>query len=653
MIIRAPYGSWASHIGASDLAAAGVRLSEIRLDGGDVYWLERRPEEQGRTALVCRRASGLTADVLTQRWSVRSTAHEYGGGSYAVRDGLIVFVDAEGQNLFTHRRGDHPTALTEPDRPARSVRFADLTISPDLRYVVAVRERHQSGEVVNDLVAVALDGEHRGTMAVLAEGHDFYSTPRISPAGDRLAWLTWDHPQMPWDGTDLWVADIDTGRDAPIALATERHVAGGPAESVVQPEWSPRRVLHFVSDRNGWWNLYRTDDGAGVTIPVVERTAEYAGPQWVFGLSWYGFDGDRVVAARAEAGRWSLGVIEPDADGSERDLDLPYTDIESVVVCGGAAVFAGGSATEPQSIVRVDLDRGAPTVLRRSQEPDRADLVSAGQPFEFPTGPDGTALAHGFWYRPTNPAFVADLDERPPLLVRGHSGPTSAARTTYDAAVQFWTSRGFGVVDVNYRGSTGYGREFRHALRGGWGVTDVEDCVAAARFLADRGDVDPDRCVMRGSSSSGLTVLRALQTTERFAAASISYGVADLELLARDTHKFEARYLDSLVGPYPEARAVYEARSPLHTAASIGSPLIVFHGADDAVVPPAQAHALVAALDSAGVPVAYLEFPDEGHGFRRASTLIRVAEAELWFFGRLLGFTPADPLDPVDVRNLS
>lgn len=651
MIVRAPYGSWASHIDASDLAAAGVRLSEARLDGGDVYWLERRPDEQGRNALVCRRASGHTADVLTQRWSVRSTVHEYGGGSYAVRDGLIVFVQADDQCLYTHRRGGHPTELTESVRPTRSVRFADLAISPDLRYVVAVREQHRADGVVNDLVAIALDGEHRGTMAVLAEGHDFYSTPRISPAGDRLAWLTWDHPRMPWDGTDLWVADIDTGRAEPIALATERHVAGGPAESVVQPEWSRRGVLHFVSDRNGWWNLYRADDGAGVTVPVVERAAEFAGPQWVFGLSWYGFDGDRVVAARAEAGRWSLGVIDP--DGDETDLGLPYTDIESLVVAGRTAVFAGGSPTEPQCIVRVDLGSGAPTVLRRSQEPDRADLVSVGQPFEFPTGPDGAATAYGLWYRPTNPAYVADLDERPPLLVRGHSGPTSAARTTYDAAVQFWTSRGLGVVDVNYRGSTGYGRDFRHALRGGWGVTDVEDCVAAARFLAERGDVDPARCVMRGSSSSGLTVLRALQTSDRFAAASVSYGVADLELLARDTHKFEARYLDSLIGPYPEARAVYEERSPVHNVAGITAPLIVFHGADDAVVPPTQAHAVVDALTTAGVPVAYVEFADEAHGFRRAETLARVAGAELWFFGRVLGFRPADSLEPVEVRNLS
>lgn len=647
----APYGGWRSPIAPADLAVAGVRLSEVRVDGDDLYWIERRPTEGGRNALVRRQSSGHTGDVLTMAWSARTTAHEYGGGSFAVRDGVVVFANDDDQRLYDIQPGRHPLPVTKAPKPTRSVRFADITIHPSGAFAVAVREVHAGRHVTNDLVAVALTGRGRGDVTELASGHDFYSSPRISPAGDRMAWLTWDQPQMPWDGTELWVADVDTERDPPAALSATRLVAGSADESVVQPEWDVDGTLYFASDRTGWWNLYVTDDAKGETRPVTTGDVEFAGPQWVFGLSWFTFLADgRIAAAFTAAGTWRLAVVEP-ATGRLDEVPTPYTDISYVAALGNDVVYVGGSPVEPQVVARTDVSIRRTAAIRSTQAPPDPGVVSVPEPIDFATS--GGATAHAFFYRPANRDYAAPDGELPPLIVIGHGGPTSATRTAYNAAIQFWTTRGVAVVDVNYRGSTGYGRAYRDALKGRWGLADVDDCIAAARHLVTTGQVDGKRLAIRGGSAGGYTVLRALTATKDFAAAASHYGVADLEVLARDTHKFEARYLDGLVGPYPERRDIYVERSPIHHAERITAPLIVLQGLDDAVVPPGQSEMIVEALRQKGVPVAYLEFEGEGHGFRRADSVIRAAEAELAFFGRMLGFAPADELPPVAIHNLS
>lgn len=645
MVPAAPYGTWPSPIAPADLAGGGVKLSEVRADGDTLYWIERRPLEGGRNALVRRSASGLVTDVLTERWSARSKVHEYGGGSYAVLDDTVVFVNSDDQCLYLVEPRGTPAALTAPPVTPRSVRFADLHFDPAGQYVVAVRETHDGPDVRNDLVAVWLEGPDRGALSVLATGHDFYASPRLTADGDRLAWLTWDHPRMPWDGTELWVADVaGAAEGGPVELTDARVVAGGPEESVVQPEWLDDR-LHFVSDRSGWWNIYRSGD----TEPVGARDAEFAGPQWVFGLTWYaGLPDGRIAAAVNERGLWRLGVI--DADRRWTDLDTPLTDISYVGAWGDHVVCIGGGPTEAPAVVVIDPDSGAMRTLRQPAEPVHPGYVSRPEAIDFPT--TGGGVAHAFFYAPANKDVLGPREERPPLIVTSHGGPTSAARAVYDIAVQFWTSRGFAVVDVNYRGSTGFGRAYRDALRGAWGVADADDCVAAARHLVATGRVDGDRLAIRGGSAGGYTTLRVLTTTTDFAVAACYYGVADAEALARDTHKFEARYLDSLIGPYPQRREIYVERSPVHVAGRITAPLIVFQGLDDAVVPPSQSEAIVDAVRDAGVPVAYLPFAGEGHGFRQASTIIRCAEAELWFYGRILGLAPAGNVPPVPVDNL-
>jgi dipeptidyl aminopeptidase/acylaminoacyl peptidase len=483
-----------------------------------------------------------------------------------------------------------------------------------------VRERHlDDGQVVNDLVVLTLDRD--GEPEVVAEGHDFYAAPRFGPGG-RLAWLCWDHPRMPWDGTEL---EVDG-----------RRVAGGPEESVSQPRWSPEGVLHWISDRTGWWNLYRQGQ------PLAPMEAEFAGPDWAFGQSTYAFlPGGRVVATWTGGGTGRLGLL------GEEPLDLPYRSFSSLRAYGDKVAVVAASPTAAPCVVVVDPATGEVTIVRESRPtPVDPGYLSTPRPVSFAT--TGGRTAHALFYPPANRDCEAPAGELPPLVVTSHGGPTAAASTALDLRTQFWTSRGVAVVDVDYGGSTGYGRPYRQALAGQWGVVDVDDCVAAARHLAGAGEVDGRRMVVRGSSASGLTALLAL-TRGVFAAGASLYGVADLAALATDTHKFESRYLDGLVGPWPEAADVYRERSPVHQADRLSAPLIVFQGLDDKVVPPAQAEVLVDALRRAGLPFAYLTFPGEGHGFRRAETLRRVVEAELSFYGQVLGFSPADDIEPVEI----
>jgi dipeptidyl aminopeptidase/acylaminoacyl peptidase len=546
-------------------------------------------------------------DVLPPPFSARTTVHEYGGGAFAVHGDDVYFSNFADQRLY--RLGAGPIT-PEGD----GARYADGDVHPDGTSLACVREHG----TLNQLVLVPTDGSSPPT--VVAQGHDFYAAPRWSPDGSRLAWLAWDHPRMPWDGT---VLEVDGQRRA-----------GGPDESISQPRWSPDGALHWISDRTGWWNLYREGE------PVAPMDAEFAGPDWVFGQSTYAFLPDgRLIAAWSARGTTKLAVL------GDEPLDLPYTSFSSIRVFGDRiAAIAASPTIAPQVVVLDD----PPTVVRRSRPtPVDPGYLSTPRPIEFPT--TGGSTAHALFYPPINQDCEPPAGERPPLVVTSHGGPTSAASTSLELRTQFWTSRGFAVVDVDYRGSAGYGRAYRKELDGRWGVVDVDDCLAAARFLADAGEVDGARMAIRGSSASGLTTLLAL-TRGVFAAGASLYGVADLAALATDTHKFEARYLDGLVGPWPEAAEVYRARSPLTHAGELSAPLIIFQGLDDKVVPPAQAEVLVAALRAAGLPFAYLTFEGEAHGFRRAETLRRVMEAELSFYGQVLGFTPADDIEPVEIE---
>jgi dipeptidyl aminopeptidase/acylaminoacyl peptidase len=650
----APYGSWRSPIDAETVGRAGRRLgaATIAADGA-VWWAEGRPSEQGRTVLMRRAPGGAPEEVTPEGSNVRTRVHEYGGGSWALAaPDLALFVDFADQRLYRQSLGGPPAPLTpEPPAPA-AWRYADARVTPHGATVVCVRELHGEGEAENQIAAVPLDGS--ADPRPLASGRDFYSFPRPSPDGRWLAWTCWDHPNMPWDGTELWLAPLD-------APAEARRVAGGPEESIFQPEWDREGRLHFVSDRDGWWNLYRLDGEPGASAeadrPAVQLTAERADlahPQWLFGGATYGFlDDGSIVCVRCAGGEERLALLEPGAERA-RDLGLPYTDFgfPSISTAGSRVAFAAAAPERETAVVLYDVASGELEEVRRASDEELdPGLVSVPRPIEFPTGEGETA--YGFFYPPANAEFEAPAGELPPLIVQSHGGPTSHATPALNREFLYWTSRGFGVVDVNYRGSSGYGRAYRNRLRGQWGIFDSEDCTAAARFLAASGEADGARLAIRGGSAGGYATLCALVFGDEFATGASYYGVADAETLATDTHKFESRYLDSLIGPYPERADLYRERSPIHFVERLRVPAILFQGLEDEVVPPSQAETMVAALRANGVPHAYLAFAGEQHGFRKAETEIRCLEAELYFYGRILGFEPADELEPVEIISSS
>jgi dipeptidyl aminopeptidase/acylaminoacyl peptidase len=618
-------------------------LSEVRPDGDDLTFLESRAEEAGRVVLVRRAADGSTTDVVGPGVNVRTRVHEYGGGAYTVRDGLVVHSEFEGNGLaLIAAPGAAPRRLV--DDPA--LRFADMELDlPRQRVLAVMEDQRTSGTEPRNLVcAVSLSD---GLVSELVTGHDFFSDPRLDPDGRRLAWLSWDHPNMPWDGSDLWVADVA----ADGSIGEPAHVAGGPGESIVQPTWAPDGSLVFVSDRSGWWNLYRWREGASGPAELAPMAAEFAEPQWLFGLRAFDVDADGTIVAVARCrGRDRLLVLAPGE--APRQLALEATNIGWLRVRNGRATFVAGSPTRPTAIVRLDLASGE---LERLRESSRLEIdpgyLSDPRFIEFPTTGGRTAFA--WYYPPTNPRVTAPADERPPLVVMSHGGPTDGVSTSLSLARQAFTSRGFAVVDVDYGGSAGYGRVYRDLLRGRWGEVDVDDCVAAARSLVDQGLADGERLAIRGGSAGGFTTLAALCFRDVFRAGTTFYGVGDLEALARFTHKFESRYLDGMVGPWPEAAEVYRQRSPVHHVDAISCPVLVMQGTDDLVVPRAQADAIVAALERRGLPRAYLLFEGEGHGFRRAENQERALAAELSFYAQVFGIALADDVEPLHVEGLA
>jgi dipeptidyl aminopeptidase/acylaminoacyl peptidase len=643
-VTATPFGGWSSPISARMLASSAVGLSETILDDGVVTWIESRPTEGGRLVVVRGDPFGEPADVTPAGFNTRTTVHEYGGGSYCVHRGTVYASNFEDQRLYRHEIAADPVAIT-PDTAGRH-RYADGRVTPDGSLILCVRERHEpSGEVVNELAAVSTDG---GEVRSIVGGHDFVAAPRISPDGATLAWVAWDHPRMPWDGTELWVGEL--ARDGVVSAA--RPVAGGPDESIFQPSWSPTGQLHFVSDRTGWWNLYRHADGEDVAL--CPRDAEFGWPMWVFGASMYAFLADgRIVCEIGERGVQRLAVLDP-ASSELLDLDVPYTAISYPYLSaeGSQAVLVAGAPTMPNAVISIDFGSRAVDVLREGERIEvDAGFLSTPRAIEFPTEADRTAFAH--FYPPMNANVEAPDGELPPLVVMSHGGPTSESTQAFSLGRQFFTSRGFAVVDVNYGGSTGYGREYRRRLNGAWGVVDTMDCIAAARYLAGEGLVDGDRLLIRGGSAGGYTTLCALVFHDDFAAGASYFGIADLEPFATGgTHKFESRYLDSLVGPYPEAAETYRARSPIHFADMLSCPVILLQGLEDQVVPPHQAEIMVEALRAKGLPYAYLPFEGEQHGFRDAGHIQQAAEAELSFYAQVFGFEPGDPIPEVRIENL-
>ena len=633
------YGTWPSPITPEAIVAETVRLSSVSLDSGTVSWIEGRPGDGGRNVLVRADTSGRLDDLTPPPFNVRSGVHEYGGGAYAVSGDRLWFSNYTDDRIHSKAGDAAPAPLTAQG----SARFGDLTLDPRRRRLLAVRETHRSNAPpVNDLVAISIDD---GSERVLASGHDFCAAPAPSPDGRHLAWLAWDQPDMPWDAATLWLAELD--RDG--VPGAPARIAGGAGGSAFQPAWSPDGVLWCVADPDGWWNLHRWRDGELRCMYRAEH--EFGKPLWQLGTTTFGFDaGGAVVCTWRTGAGWRLGRLDP--NGSMHTIALPWTSIDSLSVEGGAAAFIGGAPDRSTSVVTVDLESGALQVLRTSSTLSIDDrLLSRPVALSFPTG-DGGEVAHGYHYAPHNASCRAPAGELPPLLVLSHGGPTGATADTLSPSIQFWTSRGFAVLDVDYRGSTGYGRAYRERLYGEWGVVDVEDCVAGASHLAETGRADPARLAIRGGSAGGYTTLAALTFHDVFRAGASYYGICDLEVLAADTHKFEARYLDRLVGEWPADRDVYRARSPLHHAGRLGCPIIFFQGLEDRVVPPNQAELMANALERQRLPVACLMFEGEGHGFRKAETMRRCLEAELSFYGQVFGFEPADALPPLDIRNL-
>jgi dipeptidyl aminopeptidase/acylaminoacyl peptidase len=639
-----PHGSWPTPITSELVVRAAAYLGEIVIDGEDVYWSELRPTEGGRVVIVRHSPDGTVTDVLEQPWNARTRVHEYGGGAWTVSGGTLWFTEFGDQRLYRLDGGTTtPIAVTEDPAVPAGVRHADLRVTPD--GLLAVREIHPEGggpaDVVNEIVRIGADG----ATEVLVTGPDFVSDPRPSPDGRSLAWLQWDHPDMPWDAAQLVVRTPDGG---------DTVVAGGPGESVVQPVWAPDGSLLFLCDRTDCWSMYRWRP-SGEVEPVVDVGSDIAHPQWIFGLSRYALLADgRIGLAYGRTGADRLAVVS--TDGGLRELDVAYGTFEYVSGQGTAvACVAGGPTSEPV-VLRVDVDSGTTEVLRPARDLGLDPAwFSVPEHVTFPTEDRGTGIteAHALVYPPVNPTVTAPEGELPPLLVVVHGGPTSAAEPVLDLDVQYWTSRGFCVADVDYRGSTGYGRRYRDALRGRWGEIDLDDVVACARYLADSGRVDPARMAIRGGSAGGYTTLAALTLRAgTFTAGASHFGVADLGALAAETHKFESRYLDGLVAPWPSGRAVYDERSPINHVDALDTPLAVFQGEEDEVVPPAQAEAIVAALREKGVPHAYLLFPGEQHGFRKAENIRAALDGELSFYAQVWGFDlpEREGIEPITIR---
>lgn len=643
MPTTAPYGTWKSPITTALIVEKTIGVGGLTFDDDYLFWVESRPSEGGRNVLVRRDKNGQAVDVNPAPYNIRTRVHEYGGGAYLIAADQFYFCNFMDQQIYTQNiRGDisDPVALTSMS----ALRYADARLDKNRSRLICVMENHadQSREAVNTIGAVDLDS---GDVTELISGCDFYAAPRISPDGSSMLWMSWNHPNMPWDGTELWQATFDA--DGHIGDPTL--LAGGTTESICYPSWSPDGNVHYVSDRSGWWNLYRRAGNRDQHLLAMQ--AEFGSPHWSFGGSSYVFKSDtKMLCTYQDKGVSHLLELDL-TDGSYQEIKLPYTEIGGLRYKDGRFAFSVASSTQFGVIATMDLDSREIEVVKASSTLALdTGYISVPQAIEFPT--EHGLTAHAFYYPPQNKDYTAPADERPPLLVKVHGGPTGASHATLSLQNLYWTSRGFAVVDINYGGSTGFGREYRRRLIGKWGIVDVEDTENAANYLIAQDLVDADRLAIRGGSAGGYTTLAVLTFRDTFKAGASYYGVSDLAALARDTHKFESRYLDGMIGPYPQDIERYTARSPIHHIDQLSCPVIFFQGLEDKVVPPAQAQSMVEALREKGLPVAYMPFEGEQHGFRRAENIKRALEAEFYFYSRIFGFEPADDIEPVVIENL-
>jgi len=636
---QASYGSWESPITADLIIAKTISLVEIAASGKDIYWIESRPSEAGRYVIMRRMADGAVTECTPPDFYARTTVHEYGGGAFMVEDGVIYFSNFTDHHLYRQPVGGQPEVLTLAD----GYYYADLILDKQRGRIICIREDHTvEGEAVNTIVSVGLNGDER----ILVEGNNFYSSVRLSPDGSKLAYLTWNHPNMPWDGCELWLADIN----ADGTLHNHNLIAGSVTESVFQPEWSPNGILHFVGETTGWWNLYRFDNGK--TEALCPMDAEFGEPQWVFGMFTYDFVSPTKILCRySQNSSWHLAWLDTSSK-KLTDIETSFTEIADIRAGDGFAIFSAGSPTQPFSLIRMDTSTGKMESIKQSFEVTVDEgYLSTATPIRFPTT-DGKQ-AHAIYYAPKNKDYAGLEGEHPPLMVISHGGPTGSTTTVLRLSLQYWTSRGFAVLDVNYGGSTGYGREYRQRLNGNWGIVDVDDCCNSAQHLVEQGLADSKRLAIRGGSAGGYTTLACLTfKNEVFKAGASYYGISELEVFATDTHKFESRYMDSLIGAYPERKDLYFNRSPINFIQNLSCPLIMFQGDEDKVVPPSQSQMMFEAMRDKELPVAYLLFEGEQHGFRKAENIKRSLEAELYFYSKIFGFELADNIEPVQIENL-
>jgi len=638
--IVAPYGSWKSPITTDLITAKMIGLIEIHVDGDDIYWSESRPLEQGRYAIMRRTPDGNITECTPPEFYARTRVHEYGGNAFTVHKGVIYFCNFKDQHLYRQSINGVPELLT----PGNGYRYADLVVDEKHNRIICIREDHTGeGEAVNTIVSIDINGNDNGK--ILVEGNNFYSTARLSPDGKRLAWLTWNHPNMPWDGTELWTADVlEDG-----TLQNAELVTGSASESIFQPEWSPDGVLHFVAEYTGWWNLYRWQNGKAEALHPME--AEFAFPQWIFGMSSYAFvSADKILCSYTQNGLWFIALLDTDKN-EFTPIETPYTDIHFPRAGSNFGIFFAGSPLQPDGIVSIDFESMKLEIIKQAFEVTvDVGYLSQAKSITFPTTNNQTA--HAIYYAPQNKDFTAPENEKPPLMVISHGGPTGSTGTTLRYGIQYWTSRGFAVLDVDYGGSTGYGREYRQRLNGNWGIVDVDDCCNAALYFAEQGLADKNRLAIRGGSAGGFTTLACLAFKGVFKAGASHFGVSDLEALAKETHKFESRYLDSMIGPYPERKDLYEERSPIHHTQKFDCPIILFQGDEDKVVPPNQSQLMFEAVRAREIPTAYVLFEGEQHGFRKAESIKRALEGELYFYSKIFKFDLAEDIEPVQIENL-
>jgi dipeptidyl aminopeptidase/acylaminoacyl peptidase len=638
----APFGSWVSPITSDLIVSGSIGLSDAVVSGNNIYWIESRPSERGRRSIQRWSPDGTIAELTPPDFNVRTRVHEYGGAAYEVAGDTIFFTNYADQLMYRQDRGQAPRPIT-----TAGIFYGDFRYDPKRDRLVSIQEDHAISDIeaINTLVSLNPNGPNADGGATLVSGADFVANPRLSPDGRQMAWIEWSHPNMPWDAAQLWIGDVD----AEGAIHNGRSIAGGNGSSVFQPEWTPGGDLIFVDDRTGWWNFYRYRNGD--IEHLLDMEAEFGMPLWVVGMTSYAIVSDeRLICAYTQNGLWHIGDLNL-ATSEFTPVPTPFTDVDAISAEGNIVAFVAGSSTQPTGVYRHDLATGETTLIK-SASTITIDPAYLSEPslITYPTSDD--QVAHALLYLPKNADFAGPEGELPPLIVSSHGGPTSAASTGLELRFQFWTSRGFAVLDVDYRGSTGYGRPYRDALQDTWGIYDVDDCVFGAEYLVQQGLVDGDRLAVRGGSASGYLTLAALTFRDTFDAGCALYGISDLEIMALETHKFESRYLDGLIAPYPEGIEIYKERSPLYHIDQLNTPLILFHGLEDKVVPPNQSEMIYEALKEKGVPVAIVLYEGEQHGFRQAANIKRTLDGELYFYGKIFGFEPADKIEPIPIANI-